>query len=83
MSALGPPIPADCACPPPLTGGCTLCGDDAFPATVLEVDSTARTATIEVEGRPSSIAIDLLDAVRPGDVILVQFGFALCRAGGV
>ena len=67
-----------CACEAPVPGECSICGDEAREAVVLEV-SADRIATISMEGARQQVAVELLDDVAPGDTILVQFGFAITR----
>lgn len=57
---------------------CATCADEGIEAVVLAVrgDSIAEVA---MEGRTEEVAIDLVDAVRPGDRILVHAGVALTR----
>lgn len=57
---------------------CELCGDVAVPGRVLSVDANARTATVQLECRTETVALDLVEA-RAGDVVLVHLGFAITR----
>ncbi|MDQ6830678.1 MAG: HypC/HybG/HupF family hydrogenase formation chaperone [Gemmatimonadota bacterium] len=66
-------------CTPDASGHCTLCGDDAVEAMVIAVDSAARLATARVGGAIAIVALDLVDGVAEGDVVLVHQGFAIGR----
>jgi hydrogenase maturation factor len=66
-------------CEPGPDGTCQLCGDVAVRALVLTVDAAANEASVEMEGRASIVAIDLVDQVCAGDVLLVHQGFAIQR----
>ncbi|MEP6691921.1 MAG: HypC/HybG/HupF family hydrogenase formation chaperone [Gemmatimonadaceae bacterium] len=68
---------SDCA--PDAGGHCSLCGDDAVEAIVVAVDDGARLATAQVNGALMTVAIDLVDGVTAGDVVLVHQGFAIDR----
>ena len=67
------------ACAPDAEGRCTLCGDDAEPAVVLETDRTERTATVRLAGATCTVAVDLVEHVSAGDTVLVRQGFAIAR----
>ena len=56
-------------------GRCVTCGDVAIKATVLEVHG--HTAAVDAEGRHESVAIELVEPVAPGDVLLCHAGIAL------
>ena len=58
------------------TGECHLCGDEAVVGRVLEVDPSARTATVLLPNGVETVALDLVDA-GPGDEVLVHLGFAI------
>jgi len=57
-------------------GHCSLCGDVAVPARVLEVLGP-RTARVEIEGCEREVALDLVDSPRAGERLLVHQGFAI------
>jgi hydrogenase maturation factor len=67
--------------------GCSLCGDVAVPMRVVALRPESGTALAEVlgigvsGGRRSRIAValDLVDGVELGDVVLVHQGFAIER----
>ena len=60
-----------------LEDSCITCGDVAVAARVLEVDD--RTATVEVGGARESVAVDLIEGLRPGELVLCHAGVALDR----
>lgn len=60
-------------------GGCELCGDVAHPLTVLRIDDASGTAVALLNGQEVAVALDLVDDVRAGDVVLVHQGFAIER----
>ena len=77
-------------CDPGDAGGCALCGDEALPARVLDVRANDGLATVTmlVSGATSlsvnasiDVAIDLVDGVSIGDVVLVHQGFVISRVG--
>ncbi len=77
-------------CDPEDAGGCALCGDEALPARVLDVRASDGLATVTMLaigatslGANASIdvAIDLVDGVSIGDVVLVHQGFVISRVG--
>lgn len=56
--------------------GCITCGDVALPLTVLTVEG-ADARCCDTDGRQELVAIDLVGAVDPGDLLLVHAGVAL------
>ena len=58
---------------------CTVCGDVGVPGTVLALDPEAATATLEMRGEICAVAVDLLDDLKVGEVILVHAGVAIAR----
>ena len=58
-----------------LDDACITCGDVAVEAAVVAVENG--TAWIEKEGLREQVAVDLLDGVRVGDVVLCHAGVAL------
>jgi D-sedoheptulose 7-phosphate isomerase len=60
-----------------LSAACITCGDVAFAAPVIAV--SGHEATIEKDGAREQVAIELLDEVRVGDVLLCHAGVALRR----
>ncbi|MFN2398212.1 MAG: HypC/HybG/HupF family hydrogenase formation chaperone [Gemmatimonadaceae bacterium] len=70
--------------------GCSVCGDEAFPARVLEVRSGPRSARVmSLATRTAAActspdteleaALDLVDGIAVGDVVLVHQGFVIGR----
>jgi hydrogenase maturation factor len=66
-------------CEPGPDGSCQLCGDVAVRALVLAVDAAANEASVAMVGGNGVVAIDLVENVRPGDLLLVHQGFAIER----
>ena len=61
--------------------GCITCADEGLALRVLKVDRERDLALCsDSEGERSSVEIALLDAVMPGEVLLVHAGTALARA---
>jgi hydrogenase maturation factor len=61
--------------------GCITCADEALALRVIRVDRERDLALCsDPEGERSSVEIALLDAVMPGEVLLVHAGTALARA---
>jgi hydrogenase maturation factor len=54
---------------------CITCSDEAVEAQVVAVDRL--TAVVRVEGREERVAVDLVPAAAPGDVLLCHAGIAL------
>lgn len=63
-------------CVPGDDGTCSLCGDVAVRAHVIEVGEEG-SARVRWEGGEGVVATDLVDAVAVGDVLLVHQGFAI------
>lgn len=62
------------------TGGeCTVCGDVGVPGTVLALDPGTGTATLQIGGEIRAVAVDLLDDLKVGDLILIHAGVAIAR----
>jgi hydrogenase maturation factor len=57
--------------------GCPACGDVAVAGRVLATQ--AGTALVEVAGGHEQVAIDLVEDVQPGDLVLCHAGVALER----
>jgi hypothetical protein len=66
-------------CEPDAHGRCITCGDEALPATVLQIDELLGTAVVAVENETTEIDISLVDDVAVGQVLLVHGGVALGR----
>ena len=62
------------------SGECHLCGDEAIVGRVIDIDARDRTATVQLPDGPTTVALDLVDAV-VGDDVLVHLGFAIERVG--
>ncbi len=60
---------------------CITCSDEALRVRVLSVDEKASLALVSLaeSGTPEEIDISLVDAVAPGDFLLVHGGVALAR----
>jgi hydrogenase expression/formation protein HypC len=59
---------------------CITCGDDGVPMQVLRVDEARGLALcIDEGGAKSSVEIDLVAPVEPGNELLVHAGTALVR----
>jgi len=62
---------------------CITCGDDGVPMRVVAVDDDRGLALCEAEsGARESVEIALVDAVAPGDALLVHAGTALTKLDG-
>ncbi len=60
--------------------GCVTCGDVASPMRVLAVDTADGLALcLDAHERRVSVDTGILDAVAPGEVLLVHAGTALAR----
>ena len=57
---------------------CHLCGDEAVVGRVLDIDHTARLATVDFGSDVATVALDLVQA-DVGDRLLVHLGFAIAR----
>ncbi len=66
-------------CEPGPNGSCALCADEAIPGRVALVHDATGTADVELGGRITLVALDLVDGVAVGDVVLVHQGFAISR----
>jgi hydrogenase maturation factor len=59
---------------------CITCGDDGVPMAVLRVDDDRGLALcVDADGEKSSVEIELVAPVAPGDELLVHAGTALVR----
>ena len=77
--ALEPLTPLGIYCEPDAHGRCITCSDEAYPATVLEIDELGWTAVVQVEDQTTEIDISLVDEVTVGMVLLSHGGVALGR----
>ena len=64
-------------CVPNAEGHCVTCSDEALAAIVLSVDSESGVALVSVQEVMEEIDITLVDAVVPGDSVLVHGGVAI------
>jgi hydrogenase maturation factor len=65
------------------SGTCITCGDVAIAMRVIQVDEERCLALCEAQdGRRETVEIALVDAVVPGDALLVHAGTALAKLDG-
>ena len=64
-------------CVPTADGHCVTCSDEALTAIVLRVDQENGVALVSVQEVTEEIDITLVDAVVPGDAVLVHGGVAI------
>ena len=60
-------------------GHCITCSDEATPARVLRIDVASGLALVAVGDASEEIDISLVDALVPGDVVLVHGGVAIAK----
>ncbi|HSO98352.1 MAG TPA: HypC/HybG/HupF family hydrogenase formation chaperone [Solirubrobacteraceae bacterium] len=61
---------------------CVTCSDEAHPMTVLRIDADRGLALCAgQDGEHNTVEIALVDAVAPGDTLLVHAGTAIAREG--
>jgi len=70
------------ACSPRSDGSCSICGDVAEPASVISVNAADMTALVRLPGGPATIALDLVEGVSAGDIVMVHLGFAIAHFEG-
>lgn len=58
---------------------CITCADKALPAMVLTVNKQKNLALVQTEGMTVEVDIALVEAVLPGDVLLIHGGVAIAR----
>jgi hydrogenase maturation factor len=58
---------------------CITCGDAAVTAKVIQVNGV--TATVEVDGAREQVAIELVEPVVVGELLLCHAGIALEKVG--
>jgi hydrogenase maturation factor len=58
---------------------CITCGDTAVTGLVVEVDGA--TATVDVDGERLHVAVELVEPVVVGDLLLCHAGIALEKVG--
>lgn len=73
------PLPAGPSCAPDAAGHCVTCGDEALPATVLRLGPAAEVALVAIAGATVEVDITLVDALTPGDRVLIHGGVAIAR----
>lgn len=64
----------------PVTGRCATCADEGVEGRVVTLGDDGL-AGVEMEGRIREVAVELLDAVRVGDRVLVHAGVAIAHLG--
>ncbi|CAN5873236.1 hypothetical protein BH23GEM7_BH23GEM7_33250 [soil metagenome] len=64
----------------PLTGRCATCADEGIEGRVLALIGGSL-AEVEMEGQVREVAMDLLDQVAIGDLVLVHAGVAIAHLG--
>lgn len=71
-------------CVPDDAGRCSLCADEAVEARVSAVDEARGMASVQLAGgaQVTLVALDLVDGIVAGDLVLVHQGFAIGRLGG-
>ena len=60
-------------------GHCLTCSDAAIEAKVLHIDTTTDLALVVAEEATIEIDVSLIDAVIPGDRLLIHGGIALTK----
>ena len=63
----------------PATLRCVTCADEALPALVVAVDAATGLAQVVLLEETTEVDISLVDALEPGDRVLVHGGVALAR----
>ena len=58
---------------------CITCSDQLLRVIVDAVDEDGMIASGTIDGEPAEIGVDLIEGVRPGDVLLCHGGVALQR----
>jgi hypothetical protein len=66
-------------CQPDAEGHCVTCSDEALPARVLQIDQETGLALVEIKDTTEEVDVTLVEAVAPGDQLLVHGGVALAR----
>lgn len=62
-------------------GICLTCSDKGLPARVLSLGEEAGLALVEIGGTITKIDVTLVDAITPGDWLLVHGGVAIGHMG--
>lgn len=60
-------------------GHCVTCSDEGIPMRVAELVGDGLAICVDDGGAHSDVLTGLIDAVRPGDLVLVHAGTALLR----
>ncbi|MBA2245244.1 MAG: HypC/HybG/HupF family hydrogenase formation chaperone [Gemmatimonadetes bacterium] len=63
-----------------MTGRCATCADEGIEGRVLALIGGSL-AEVEMEGQVREVAMDLLDQVAIGDLVLVHAGVAIAHLG--
>lgn len=71
------PVGGDAGGDPPHV--CITCSDQLLRFVVDAVDEDGMIASGTIDGEPAEIGVDLIEGVRPGDVLLCHGGVALQR----
>ncbi|MBV8693974.1 MAG: HypC/HybG/HupF family hydrogenase formation chaperone [Chloroflexi bacterium] len=64
-------------CQPDAQGHCVTCSDEALPARVLQVNQETGLALVALNDTTEEVDVTLVEAVAPGDQVLVHGGVAL------
>lgn len=64
-------------CVPNADGSCSICGDEAIPGVVENIQTESATADVRTSSGTTTVAIDLLDEVSIGDTLMIHLGFAI------
>ncbi len=72
---------ASSACQLDAEGHCITCSDEATPARVLSVDQETGLALVEAGDMTTEIDVTLVDALKPGEWVLVHGGVAIASLG--
>ncbi|MBO0782540.1 MAG: HypC/HybG/HupF family hydrogenase formation chaperone [Ktedonobacteraceae bacterium] len=70
----------DTRCELNAAGHCITCSDEALPARVLRIDRKMQLALVMLNETTAEVDISLVEAVSPGDQLLVHGGAAIARA---
>lgn len=69
------------ACTPGPDGSCAICADEGQEGLIVALRAH-NMALVELDGRMQEVAVDLIEAPRRGDRVLVHLGFAIARLDG-
>jgi hydrogenase assembly chaperone HypC/HupF len=77
VAAARPAAPNDCA-----DGVCVTCSDEGRPGTVIEQPAEPLApALVKTDAGIEEADVSLIGDVRPGDLVLIHAGVAICRPG--